>query len=118
MTIHYLATPYTHTNPAVVQARVDETMRYAHALLAAGITVFSPILHCHHLALSHAMPTDAQFWWNYNKRHLEIFRRVIACQIDGWQQSRGMKMEIDWAQANGVDVKYCWIDRDGRIVWE
>lgn len=116
--IHYLATPYTHRNQAVVQARVDETMRYAYALLKAGYTVFSPILHCHELAKRHAMPSDAQYWRDYNFAHLRMMRRVIACQIDGWRDSVGMKMEIDWARSNQAELKYCWLDNDGKLHME
>ncbi len=113
--IHYLATPYTHVNPSIVDARVRETMRYAHALLSAGYTVFSPILHCHNMANNHDMPTDAKFWWEYNLAHLQAFKRVIVCEIDGWKMSTGVKMEIQWARDNDVPLMFCTLHDDGKI---
>ncbi len=116
--IYYLATPYSHHDKAVVEQRVNETMRYAAELLKNGFLVFSPILHCHTLANAHSMPTDAQFWWNYNKAHLEMFKRVIVCEIPGWTASKGVAMEIEWAREHALELLYARFEYMNLVVSE
>ena len=47
----YVASPYTHEDPAVREERYLAALRYTAKLLANKRWCFSPIVHCHDLAL-------------------------------------------------------------------
>jgi hypothetical protein len=65
----YLASPYSHPDPAVREQRFHAACRATAALLRAGCVVFSPIVHSHAL-VAHGVPTDWAFWQHADRRIL------------------------------------------------
>ncbi len=53
MEIAYLATPYSDSEPKVMQYRFETVTRVAGELIAIGIPVFSSITHGHPIAQTH-----------------------------------------------------------------
>jgi hypothetical protein len=98
----YLATPYS----------ADREVNYRHAmntaifLLKQGKPVFSPILHWHEAAKYRDMPTDAAFWWSYNRQMLSFSSKLCVGMFPGWRESEGVQMEIAEAIAQGMDISY------------
>jgi hypothetical protein len=102
----YLASPYSSTNPGLVQFRYTETERVTAELLMYGIPVYSPIVHCHHLATAHGIPTDAEFWYRYNMRMLSPAKKLLVLKLDGWEKSIGIRGEMDYARTHGKPIMY------------
>ena len=103
MTRIYVASPYSHPDPAVVDARVDQTERYvAHLWRERGQHPFSPICHWHRVCRSHALPGHAAAWAQYNRRELALSEVLHVLAIDGWRESVGVAMEIRWARGMGM----------------
>jgi hypothetical protein len=102
----YLASPYSHTNPEVVLERFQEAEIATATLLKNGEKVWSPIVHCHALACAYQMPTDAQFWKSYNEDFIRRADEVLVLQIQGWDASKGVKMEIEFANFVGIPLNY------------
>lgn len=107
----YLASPYTHKDPHVVQERYDLTEQCTYELLKRGLPVFSPIVHCHKIAVDFGLPTDAAYWEKYNMEFLRRARELYILTIDGWQESKGMKQEI--AAARGIRMPYHYVNEWG-----
>jgi len=101
--IIYLASPYTHADPAVRQARFDAACRAAAALIRQGMTIFSPIAHTHAITQC-GLPVDWQFWEPHDRRFLELCDELIVLMLDGWKESIGVRAEIDIALASGKSV--------------
>jgi hypothetical protein len=52
----YLACPYTHKDPKVVDMRFETVTKVAGRLLLDGHIVYSPITHCHTIAMETLLP--------------------------------------------------------------
>jgi hypothetical protein len=101
----YLASPYTHPNPAVREQRFDAACAVAAMLLREGHLVFSPIAHSHPLT-RFGLPLEWDFWERYDRHHLERCESVLVLMLDGWEESRGVQAEIALAQSLGKPVWY------------
>jgi hypothetical protein len=106
----YLACPYTHRDAGVQEAR------YIHATRAAAWlmdimpwNVFSPITHSHPLHTIAGMRGDWPFWKQVDKQYLRLSERLVVLTLPGWDDSVGVKAEIEIARAEGVPLWYlCW----------
>ena len=103
----YLASPYSHVDPAVRVARFNAACRAAAELMNAGATVFCPIAHSH--PISEAMGdkhVDHEFWMLQDLPLLHRSDGMCVLMLDGWLDSKGVQREIDYALANHIPVKY------------
>jgi len=101
----YLASPYSHPDPAVREQRFREACVAAAALLRAGHAVFSPIAHSHPL-VAHGLPTDWSFWERQDREHLQRCDEVVVLMLDGWEASVGVREEIRIAREIGKPVRF------------
>lgn len=106
MTYTYLASPYSHPDPAIRQARFEAVCREAAALMREGVIVFSPIAHSHSCALAGSLPLQWEFWERYDRAMLENADDLVVLTMDGWRESKGIAAEIKIAQELGVWVSY------------
>lgn len=102
----YLASPYSHKDKKVVLERFEQTEEALAKLLRRGMTVYSPIVHCHALATKFGLPTDAEYWQRYNHRFLSVCRKLLVLQIDGWSTSLGVNDEIRYADIHHKPIVY------------
>ena len=112
MPMIYLASPYSHTNPAVREERFRSACRATVALLRAGEVVFSPIVHSHPL-VEFEMPTAWAFWERIDRAHLERCDEVVVLMLDGWEASVGVHEEITLARELGKPVRFLDPDATG-----
>lgn len=108
----YLATPYSHPDPKVMEARFDRACRVAGYLMLKGRIVFSPIIHCHPIATRCKLPRDAKYWHRYKQTMLDRASRLVVVMMDGWKESVGVTQEIKMAQQIGLTV--CYISDPGK----
>lgn len=101
----YLASPYTHPDPSVVKYRYQAVRAQVGWMLDAGVYVYSPIVHFHHVAKHHELPTDSNFWSNHNRHMLNLANRLDVLCLEGWEDSVGVKQEIEWAKEWRIGVR-------------
>ena len=106
----YLASPYTHPDPAVREQRFEAACRAAAALTRAGHIVFSPVAHSHPIA-QYGLPTDWGYWERTDRAFLERCDLLVVLMLDGWRESRGVAEEIGLAHGLGLPVRYLLPDR-------
>lgn len=94
----YLASPYTHESAEVMQARYLAAVDACASLLRAGMVVYSPIVHCHHISANHELPTDWQYWQKFDEVMIGKADCLAVLMIDGWNRSRGVAAEIQIAE--------------------
>lgn len=103
----YIASPYSHADPEVRERRYQQVMYYTAALLGTRRWCYSPIVHCHELANTHNIPTDAQYWMNYNFAMLSSAKELHVYCLDGWQDSVGVAAETAfWRQHSERNVVF------------
>ena len=102
----YLATPYTHVDKAVMEARFNEAAKIAGSLMQKGEIIFCPITHTHPIAVNCELPREWQFWERFDREFVGFADKVIVAKMNGWEQSRGVNAEIAIAKQQGKEVIY------------
>lgn len=104
----YLASPYSHADPAVMVARYEAACKRAAELMTYGHAVFSPIAHSHPIA-DHLPPdarTSFEFWMTQDLPLLRYAKELVVLCLDGWKESRGVTREIEFAKALDIPIRY------------
>lgn len=94
----YLASPYTGTKEEM-QQRYETVLHVTATFIASKHWVYSPIVHCHEMAVRYSLPHDHEFWQEYDKNTIERVESVYVLQLPGWTASRGVLHEINLAEA-------------------
>lgn len=93
-TLAYLASPYTNY-PDSIEIAFRDVSRIAGKLLLAGIHVYSPIAHCHPLAIHGEIDAlDRDFWLQYQEIMMARCDVLIVAEMRSWQESIGIQHEI------------------------
>lgn len=109
----YLASPMSHPNPAIVEARYHIAAIHAAYLKAQGIFVYSPGVYALGLAtvgMEEIKWTHEQ-WMSYDREIFDTCKSLIVLKIPGWEESKGVQIEIGWAKSEGKLCTYshpCW----------
>lgn len=102
----YLGQPYTHTSYEMRCNRYYKAMHFVAEMSRKGITIYSPILHFHPMALQHSLPTDADFWQHHNYNMLALSSALWVLKLPGWQESKGLQWEITCAREISLEIEY------------
>lgn len=103
---YYLASPYYHPKQEIMEQRYHIVAAMTTDLLKRGVHTYSPIVHNHHLAVNGDLPRDFDFWMDYDCAMLSKADAIIVAQIDGWQQSRGVAYEMEFARTNNIKLTF------------
>ena len=101
----YLASPYSHDDPAVRVLRYEDACVACAALMRAGVTVISPIASSHAIAELGGIAGSWEQWRDLDLRLLDACDAVWVLTLDGWEKSAGVAAEIDYAEAHGKPVR-------------
>jgi len=93
----YIASPYTHEDPAVMQERFEAVEKVTAELLKDGVQCYSPIVHCHVLAQKYDLPIHYMFWRDCNFAMLSKASKLFVLQLKGWEESPGVAGEMGFA---------------------
>jgi len=102
----YLASPYSHPQNKVREFRYQEICRIAGKLMLQGQHVFSPIAHCHQIAIWSNLPTDAKWWYKWNLHFILQSEELWVVMMEGWNTSKGVAQETKLAINLGKKVVY------------
>lgn len=101
----YIASPFTHANPAVEAQRFTQVSHYAHKLFLAGTPAFSPIVYGYHFHTTYKTPGDFEAWSVFNTAMLGICTSVHIYCLPGWNKSKGVAVEIAQAEAQNKPIE-------------
>lgn len=112
--ITYLACPYSHHSSDVRLMRFDMACRAAAKLMREGKTVFSPISHSHPVAayLPEELLLSWPFWKAQDFPLLDLADELVVLTLPGWEESRGVKAEIERAKYWNIPILYMEPDFD------
>lgn len=96
----YLASPYSHPDPAVRRGRFILAAQTASLLTeyCSHAFVYSPITHGHAMHENRELPESWDFWRPRCRAAVMQSREVAFLIIDGWWESVGMATEYQWAR--------------------
>jgi len=111
MKLVYIASPYSGHNEDLEQERFEKVRDFTadtmQDIMKHGCVPFSPIVHCHEIAQVHALPKGHEFWMTLDKTFIRHADELWVLMLDGWKESKGIKMEIEFAESIMIPVKYC-----------
>lgn len=99
----YLASPYSKWAPDLpreqaLDAAAVVIAEVAGAIMKHGITVYSPIVHSHAIALAADIdPLSHEIWLPLDKPMFECAHGLLVAALPGWRDSYGIGEEIKWA---------------------
>ena len=102
----YIVSPYSHANDEVREENFRKVSKIAADLCASGIVALSPITYGHTLLSFQQMPDDWQFWKNFCLTLLEKCDGLLVVQMKGWDFSRGVHAEIEFAKRTGIKISW------------
>jgi len=102
----YLAGPYSHPDVTVRQLRYEQLTAKAAELMLENYVVFSPITHGHAVAMGHNLPTDFAWWEQQCLGMLRHASKLIILTLEGWEQSKGVEAEVEFARKLGINIEY------------
>jgi hypothetical protein len=101
----YLAAPYTHPDPKVVEERMATFCQVDASLCRQGLITVSPL--SKHWMKDHVdIPLTWDFWKNYSEKLLEKCDALYVIMMPGWKESEGVLGEIDLAKKMSKEIKY------------
>jgi nucleoside 2-deoxyribosyltransferase len=103
--LHYLASPYTHKEVEIRKQRAEAVTKAAVDLLHQGVYVFAPISYNEPWERFN-LPGTWEFWCEFDKAFIEKCDSVLVLMLDGWDQSVGVRAEIEFAKKIGKPVNY------------
>lgn len=102
----YVAAPYTHPDPVVVEGRMYALERHLAHLSADRKVAFSPLLMHYCLDRGIELPGDYGFWRNHCLTLLSKSDVLDVLMLPEWNASEGVADEIEFAKANGIPVRF------------
>jgi len=101
----YLACPYWHEDPEMREERYQMVTSKTARLMELGYQVFSPITHSHPISLN-MKNKGHDFWMKQDYPYIELWAdEVWVYAIDGWRESRGVGLEIEYAHSLDMEVR-------------
>lgn len=95
----YVASPYTKYSGGIDKA-FDEAAMLTAELVKGGMSVYSPISHCHPIAMAGGIdPLDWELWMKQCDAMMKAAVACVVLKMDGWQESKGVAMEIAYFDA-------------------
>lgn len=104
--LHYLASPYNHPAPEIMELRRVAACRKAGELIAEGIAVLSPIAHNVAVIREVGGETGWDRWQAQDLAMLSACKKVLVLRLPGWDTSKGVAAEINAATTMGIPVEY------------
>ena len=102
-TMIYLASPYASDSAAVRDARLEAVRHVCGKLVDGGQIVLSPMVYTGELAQRGHHPP--QGWYAFDLQFLARADELLVLQLPGWEQSKGVMVEIAAAQARNLPIR-------------
>ena len=101
----YIASPYSHPCEHVIADRVNKVEKVVSALLSWDRVVpFSPVVYTHGIQKAGVVPRCG--WYHFDLTFLKRADALIVLKLDGWESSVGVAMEIAFAKALDIPIRF------------
>lgn len=107
----YIAAPYSHPDPSIIEARMEEFADFMSLLMSLEIHAISPLMNHPYLGRRRT-PGTYDYWEPYSRNLLRRCDALIVIDMDGTWESKGVLDEIKMAIEYGLPVFV--VRSDGR----
>jgi hypothetical protein len=114
--IWYVGTVYTQHKAGLHSAHAD-AVRYCAALMAAGVRVFGPIAHSHHIGQIIDPKFNTHDFWieAIDKPFMEVSCGMIYCLMTNWEKSEGLAREVRYFQSADKPILYWNVEDEATL---
>jgi len=98
--------PFNTTDEELKKRRVHTIATYCAELFHKGIIPVSALLSGLAFAEHAELPTDTMTWANFSKLYVNGCDEMHVLQLEGYDTSRGVLLEIAEAERLGITIKY------------
>lgn len=113
----YLASPYNHEKASMRAVRYQAALEATAMLMRLGRIVYSPIVHNHPIAISDdGLPREWEYWKQFDEVILSRCDRLWILTLDGWQESVGVKGEIEIAHRLRLPIQLVQFSGDNLLI--
>jgi hypothetical protein len=102
----FISSPYSHPDDNIREQNYEKVSQIVAEYVSNGVIAISPITYGHTLIKFKNMPNDWQFWNNFCLSLLKRCDELWVLKMDGWNNSKGIAEEIEFAIKNNIRVKY------------
>ena len=82
----YLASVYSlNADEGLMQERYEFVRGVIAEFLNDGVSIFSPIVHCHEVAKHHHLPKEWSFWKKVDLDYLSSCTGLYVLLMEGWE---------------------------------
>lgn len=106
MSLIFISSPYSHQDQDVIEQNYIKVAKFVSKLTTQGITAISPIAYGHTLLKFNNMANDWKTWEDFCLEFLDKADELWVYKMPGWNHSRGVAEEIEYAIKKGKTVKY------------
>lgn len=105
----YLASPYTHKNPDIMEAREEFVSIIAAELTSKHrVALFLPITQSHRMVqlMPDLFGTSFESWKDIDLDAIAHCDELWVIKMSGWKESIGVRAEIAFAEEKNIPIKY------------
>lgn len=102
----FISLPFGHPDVCVVLSRFYQAEQHFMTLLREGVCPVSPVVTGYPLCQKYGISARFEHWDAYCKTELKSCDEVHVLMLDGWDQSVGLKMELELAKTLGIKISY------------
>lgn len=100
----YVAIPYSSDDKNIEIERYEKVTKLTAKLTKLRYKVMSPITYGHTLIQYEDMPGSYDFWEDFCISFLKDCDLLIVLTLDGWEDSKGLNGEIEYATHNHIPI--------------
>jgi hypothetical protein len=101
----YVASPFSHEDPLIQKTRFLLAESFViYMIKQENLIVFSPIVYGYRMTQENNLPGDADFWSTFNLNLLRRCNTLFNLQLKGWQESKGVQLELNVAKILRIPV--------------
>lgn len=102
----YLGSPYSKYEGGIHQAH-DHICSIAAKLVNRSVPFYCPIAESHSIAMAGLLdPFDHEMWMHKDAPLMMAADALLVAKMPGWQESRGLAMEINYFEKAGKPIYY------------
>lgn len=111
MGYQYVASPYTHSDPAVRLYRVRQSALACAHMVLEGANPYSPLVHCDAIERLSGKVVDYDVWIRHCLAMLSKADTFYIIPIEGWSISKGVAIEKKFAESYGIPISFLSLSR-------
>jgi hypothetical protein len=97
-----------------MEARYWHCCGFCAAAVREGFVVYSPIVHWHPIAKAYELPPGFDYWRKLDREMIDCAEVLWVFTLEGWKESKGVKVEIDYAKRKNKEIHYVELKATGK----